>query len=208
MKIFGSWSLVSLIRFIVQFAWALILVTLVIQSIWLAINLFFVDMIHLPVPVFFSAHEMNPLFKELLDEQNIAVYSSATVSANYQLFEKGGLSILLITASQVGLTAYVLYALTVLKRPLNALALDQVFESENAAQLKVVALLTLFAAPLKYFYEWFSTWHFGRLVETEIVNVASPPFDVTLLMAGLVLYIFAEIMKRAATLYEEQKLTV
>ncbi len=208
MKATGRWSLVSLIRFIVQFAWAVTLVTLFAQTLWLGVTLFFSELIHWPAPVFLTPQDVNLIFEELLEEQGIAVYTTAVISANYMLFEKGGLSVLLVTALQIGLTAYIFYALTVLKRPLNSLALDKVFEPENAAQLRVVALLALFAAPLKFFYQWFSSRQFNRIVETEIVEVALPPFDFTLLLAGMVLYTFAEIMKRAATLYEEQKLTV
>ena len=208
MKIFGSWSLVSFIRFVVQFAWALMLVTLIVQAILLVLNLFFIDMIPLPAPVFFTTNGMNPLFKEILEEHGIVVFSNAVIRANYQLFDIGGSSVLLISALQIGLTAYILYALTVLKRPLNALALNHVFEPENAVQLRVVALFTLFAAPLKFLYEWFSSRHFSQIIDTEIIQIAWPSFDFTILTAGMVLYIFAEIMKRAATLYEEQKLTV
>ncbi len=208
MKATGRWSLVSFLRFIVQFAWAVTLVTLFAQTLWLGVTLFFSELIHWPAPVFLTPQDVNLIFEELLEEQGIAVYTTAVISANYMLFEKGGLSVLLATALQIGLTAYIFYALTVLKRPLNSLALDKVFEPENAAQLRVVALLALFAAPLKFFYQWFSSRQFNRIVETEIVEVALPPFDFTLLLAGMVLYTFAEIMKRAATLYEEQKLTV
>ena len=208
MKILGRWSLVSFLRFIVQFAWAVTLVTLFAQTLWLGVTLFFSELIHWPAPVFLTPQDVNLIFEELLEEQGIAVYTTAVISANYMLFEKGGLSVLLVTALQIGLTAYIFYALTVLKRPLNSLALDKVFEPENAAQLRVVALLALFAAPLKFFYQWFSSRQFSRIVETQLVEVALPPFDFTLLLAGMVLFIFAEIMKRAATLYEEQKLTV
>ncbi|TVR13531.1 MAG: DUF2975 domain-containing protein [Balneolaceae bacterium] len=208
MKAIGSWSVVSFIRFVVQLVWAVTLVSLFVQILWLGVTLFFSEMIHWPAPVFLTPQDVNLIFEELLEEQGIAVYTTAVISANYMLFEKGGLSVLLVTALQIGLTSYLLYALTVLKRPLNALTLDRVFEPENAVQLRIVALLALSAAPLKFFYQWFSTQQFRRLVETDIVQIAMPTFNFTLLLAGMVLYIFAEIMKRAATLYEEQKLTV
>ncbi len=208
MKATGRWSVVSFIRFIVQFAWAVTLVTLFGQLLWLGVTLFISEIFHLPAPVFLSAQELNPMYEDLIREQGVAVYSSSVISANYVLAAPGGLSSIFISIMQLGLTAYLFYALTVLKRPLNALALDKVFEPENAIQLKTVALLALFAAPLKFFYQWFSSRQFDRLVDADIIQTTIPPFDFTLLMAGLVLYIFAEIMKKAATLYEEQKLTV
>jgi len=205
MKAIGSWSAVSFIRFIVQFAWAVVLVTLVIQSLWL---LFIQDFIPMPFPVYLESRELVSGFREFIHSHQVAIFSLGSVRAEYQIFEQGIHPALFITLIQIGLTALALYALTVLKRPLNALVLEKVFEPENGADLRKAAIIFLLASSLKFGYEYTSMLHFWQLIETENKSAVMPPFDFTLLAAGLICYVIAEIVNQAAILYEEQKLTV
>lgn len=208
MKALGRWSVVSLIRFIVQFAWAVVLVTLVIQILMLGMNIFTGSFLSNPFSVYLEPREFVLGLREFVENDAVAISSTVGLSANYVIFSGEFWPSLLISLVQVGLMGLALYGLSILKKPLNALALDKVFDPQNSADLKKVALIFLLAAPLKFGYEWVSMWYFSQLVSTDSIAVAFPPFDFTLLVAGLICYVIAEIVNQATIMYEEQKLTV
>jgi len=208
MKALGRWSVVSFIRFIVQLAWAVVLVTLAIQFFMLGINLYTGSFLSFPFPVYIEPREMVSGLRELLEINTVTFSSTGEISANYVVISGEFWTTLIISLLQIGLMGFAFYGLSILKKPLNALALDRVFEPQNSADLKKVALIFLLAAPLKHGYEWVSMWYFRQLVDVEKIVLALPPFNYTLLVAGLICYVIAEIVNQATILHEEQKLTV
>ncbi len=208
MKALGRWSIVSLIRFIIQLIWALVLVTLVIQIFMLGMNLFTGSFLSNPFPVYLEPREFVLGLREFVENDAVAISSTVGLSANYVIFSGEFWPTLLISLVQIGLMGFALYGLSILKKPLNSLALEKVFEPQNSADLKKVAFIFLLAAPLKFGYEWVSMWYFNQLVDAEKIAVTFPPFDFTLLVAGLICYVIAEIVNQAAIMHEEQKLTV
>lgn len=209
MKAFGRWSVVSLLRFIVQFAWSIALAFTVMTG-----GLFIISMVtsgslfSIGFPVYLDAETYLSGIKEFVDSDSILIQSASGISASYVSVSELSLTSVLLSFFQIGLMGYTLYALTVLKRPLNAMALDKVFEPENGKDLKKVALLLLFAAPLMYGYEWLSRWNFETTAGMQDALLSAPPFDFTLLLAGSVCFLFAEVVTQAAILFEEQQLTV
>lgn len=208
MKALGKWSVVSFIRFIVQLTWAVVLVTLAIQFFMLGINLYTGSFLSFPFLVYIEPRELVSGLRELLEINAVTFSSTGEISANYVVISGEFWTTLIISLLQIGLMGFAFYGLSTLKKPLNALALDKVFEPQNSADLKKVALIFLLAAPLKHGYELVSMWYFGQLVDPEKIVLALPPFNYTLLVAGLICYVIAEIVNQATILHEEQKLTV
>lgn len=209
MKAIGRWSIVSLIRFTVQFAWAVVLALTVIAGAMFIIGLVTgTSLSPMGFPVYLGAGSYIADLRELFEPGSVVMQSFSGVNARYFSFQELSASTVLLGTVQAGLFGYTLYALSVLKRPLNSMALDRVFEPENGKDLKTVSLLLLFAAPLKYGYEWLSRWNFESVIGTIELTLMAPSFDFILLMAGFVCYVMAEIVNQAAIMHDEQKLTV
>lgn len=209
MKALGRWSVVSLIRFIVQFVWAMVLVILVMSSAMMLVGLFTGHgFLSTGFPVYLQGADYIQNLREVVEPNSVVMQSVTGFNANYFSFEGISMLSVLLSLTQVGLLAFALYGLTILKRPLNALVDEKVFEPENSADLKTVSLLLLLAAPLKFGYEWLSKWNFESINGTSELSTMMPPFDFTLLIAGLICYVISEIVNQATILHEEQKLTV
>lgn len=209
MKATGRWSIVSLIRFTVQFAWAVVLAFTVIAGAMFIIGLVTgTSLFPMGFPVYLEANSYIKDLRGLFEPGTVVFQSFAGIRVNYFSFQELSVSTILVGLIQVGLLGYTLFALSVLKRPLNSMALDRVFEPENGKDLKTVSLLLLFAAPLKYGYEWLSRWNFESVIGTAELTLMPPSFDFTLLMAGFTCYVVAEIVNQAAIMHDEQKLTV
>jgi hypothetical protein len=88
------------------------------------------------------------------------------------------------------------------------MALSDVFNSKNGRDLRLAALLLIASAPLKYGIDWLSKINFESIMETTDTTLLMPGFDFTLLMAGLICYLFAEVLNQASIMHQEQKLTV
>jgi len=209
MKATGRWSFVSLIRFIVQFAWAVVLaITVITGGMFIAALATGTSLFPLGFPVYLGAGLYISDLRELFEPGTVVLQSFSGIRVSYFSFQELSASTVLLGLMQVGLLGYTLYALSVLKRPLNSMALNRVFEPENGKDLKTVSLLLLFAAPLKYGYEWLSRWNFESVIGTIELTLMAPSFDFTLLMAGFTCYVVAEIVNQAAIMQDEQKLTV
>lgn len=177
-------------------------------ALFLVLNIFLMDFLQWPLPVYLESSKLLAGFRELAGSHSVAIYSRGPLHAEYMIFEENKHFSLIINLIHVSLIALALYALTVLKRPLNALVLEKVFEPENGVELRKAAVIFLLAAPLKFGYEYISMLHFRHVLDTGDITAVLPPFDFTLLIAGLICYVVAEIVNQAAILYEEQKLTV
>lgn len=209
MKAFGRWSVVSLLRFSVQFAWVIVLSFMVITAILFIISIVTVNsLLSIGFPVYLDAQLFTSSLRESIESGSVLIQSVSRIEATYASYQILSVSSVIMGLTQIGLIGYTLYALSVLKRPLNAMALNRIFEPENGKDLKTVALLLLLAAPLTYGYEWLSRWNFETVTGTQDALLLAPPFDFTLLLAGCICFLFAEVVTQAAILFEEQKLTV
>ncbi|TVQ65875.1 MAG: DUF2975 domain-containing protein [Balneolaceae bacterium] len=209
MKATGRWSVISLIRFFVQFVWTVVFALVVISGAALIISLVTGSpLLPMGLPVYFSPHSIITDIRDQLEPGSVVLHSFSGIKARYYSLEEITPLSLLLGFFQVILAGYTLFLLTILKRPLNAMALDRVFEIENGKELKKVALLLLFAAPLKYGYEWLSKISFEESTGLLEGMIMAPPFDFILLMAGLICYIIAEIVNQAAIIHQEHTLTV
>jgi len=209
MKAIGRWSVISLIRFFVQFVWTIVFALVVISGAALIISLVTGSpLLPMGLPVYFSPHSIITDIRDQLEPGSVVLHSFSGIEARYYSLEEITPLSLLLGFFQVILAGYTLFLLTILKRPLNAMALDRVFEIENGKELKKVALFLLFAAPLKYGYEWLSKISFEESTDLLEGMIMAPSFDFILLMAGLICYIIAEIVNQAAIIHQEHTLTV
>lgn len=206
MRVFGRWSVISLFRFIVQFVWSLMLIPIVVLS-----GLFIYSLIN-GGPIFWiglSAYiEGSASFSDILGVNSV-IFGSMTGAETFYVSTRplSPLSILL-GIIQICIPVYIFYALSILKRPLNAMALNHVFKPENGKDLRHVAFLLIAAAPLKYGIDWLSKINLETILQSPNDVILVPPFNFTLLFIGLICFLFAEILNQATIMHHEQKLTV
>jgi len=207
MKAFGRWSVISLFRFIVQFAWSLMLIPIVILT-----GLFFYSLISggsmlwIGLSVYIEGGGTS--ISDILGTNSV-IFGSATGTETFYVSSRpiSPVSILL-GVIQLCFPAYIFYALSILKRPLNAMALNNVYKPENGKDLRQVAFLLIASAPLKYGIDWLSKINLEAILQSPNAAILAPPFEFTLLFAGLICFLFAEILNQATSMHHEQKLTV
>lgn len=212
MKVFGSWSIISFLRFTMQFIWAILLVLIVMQVAMLGLFTYSGGEIGLFLPVTLNSTIIASEVKELVESSSVVV-SGSNIQAQYSPLGSSLLPGILLTLFQITLTALSFYAVTLLKRVLNKLhrtstSSEYVFSAVKGDEIRIVGILLLLVAPMKYLYEWVSTAYFSGLVSSSTIATSLPAFDFVLLFAGLICFVIAEILNGAAALYEEQQLTV
>ena len=208
MKAFGRWSVISMIRFIVQFAWSLMLIPIVVLS-----GLFIYSIVSggsvlwIGLSAYIDSGSSSSI-TDLLGTNSVIFGPVSGVDTYYVSTSPQSLLSIALGLIQISIPVYIFYALTILKRPLNAMALNKVYNPENGKDLRHVAFLLIAAAPLKYGIDWLSKVNLEAILQSPNDIVLAPPFDVTLLFAGLICFLFAEILNQATSMYHEQKLTV
>ena len=211
MKAFGRWSIISILRFVVQFVWSLMLIPIVLSVGFLAYSLITgapITWVGLSVFIDVAGTRAHAISDIIVDNESFIITSSSGSEISYISLREFSPFALLLGIVQIAVPAYIFYALTILKRPLNAMALSDVFNSKNGRDLRLAALLLIASAPLKYGIDWLSKINFESIMETTDTTLLMPDFDFTLLMAGLICYLFAEVLNQASIMHQEQKLTV
>jgi hypothetical protein len=208
MKVFGNWSIISFLRFAVQFIWAILLVSIFAQLLLFAIFII-------------SGGEVGAMFKVYLDSSVFADHVNEVIAdEDAMITSVGGLEVSfaplhadlfsgsLLWLLQIGIVALGLYGFTVLKRVLNAMHKADTFTVQNGSDIRIVGVLLIIAAPLIFLFKWGVKLYFESHVSTDQIAATLPPFDFTLFFAGLVCFVLAEILNQAAIMHEEQELTV
>ena len=211
MKAFGRWSVISIFRFVVQFVWSLMLIPIVLSVGFLAYSLITgapITWVGLSVFIDVAGTRAQAISDIIVDNESFIITSSSGSEISYISLREFSPFALLLGLIQIAVPSYIFYALTILKRPLNAMALSDVFNPKNGRDLRLVALLFIASAPLKYGIDWLSKINFESIMETTDTTLLMPGFDFTLLMAGLICYLFAEVLNQASIMHQEQKLTV
>ena len=208
MKVFGSWSIISFLRFTVQFIWAILLVSIFAQLLLFGIFII-------------SGGEVGAMFKVYIDSSVFADHVNEVLAdENAMLTSVGGLEMSftpmnadlfagsILWLGQIGIVTLGLYGFTVLKRVLNAMHRTETFTVQNGADIRIVGILLVIVAPLIFLFKWGVKLYFESHISTEEITATLPPFDFTLLFVGLVCFVIAEILNQASIMHEEQKLTV
>jgi len=207
MKAFGRWSVISVFRFIVQFAWSLMLIPIVVLTglfIYSLISGGSILWIGISAYIDSSASSINDVLGT-----NAVIFGSISGAETFYVSSRP-LSPISIALGliQICIPVYIFYALSILKRPLNAMALNKIYTLENGIDLRRVAFLLIAAAPLKYGIDWLSKINLEAILQSPNAAILAPPFEFALLFAGLICFLFAEILNQATSMHHEQKLTV
>jgi hypothetical protein len=208
MKIFGKWSVISFLRFIAQLIWAVLLVTIGMHFLMLGIFIYSGGEIGAMFDVYLDSSFLVNHLKEVLAEEQAFLFSTGSVRMNFTPLQGEVMEGSILLIFRIGIFGLALYGFSALKRVLNAMHKTDTFTVKNGSDIRTVGFLLIIAAPLVFLFEWGVKLYYESHMMTEVIRVALPPFDYTLLFAGLICYVIAEILNQAAILYEEQKLTV
>ena len=210
MNILGKWSVTSFINFVVQLAWAGVVVILCLHILLIVFQFFGLSIVLIDLPIHISA-EVLPEKLSMKTQQSLVIFTD-TLRASYHpaLFENGGRwAIAAITLIQAAGLGILLYGLSQLKAILRNLLIEKPFAAENEKRLRIIAILAMLITPLMYGYEWLSHWFFTSYVDVpQNLQALSPTFDISYIVIGLVILVLAEIFRQATQIHEEQKLTV
>lgn len=208
MKIFGNRSVIAFLRFCAQLMWAFLLIYIIGQVAMLVLFLYSGGGVGSSFPVYLDSSSLTSEIRELIANDAAIVSSKGSIPMEFIPLGANLLAGTLLGLFQIGLTGLGLYGFTVLKRVLDAMHQTDTFTPVNGLDVRRVGVLLLIAAPLKFLFEWTSGAFYSSHVVSETITSAIPPFDFTLLFAGLTCFVVAEILNQAAVMYEEQKLTV
>ncbi len=208
MKIFGNGSVIAFLRFCAQLMWAFLLIYIVGQVAMLVLFLYSGGGVGSSFPVYLDSSPLTSEISHLIADDSAIVSSKGSIPMEFIPLGADLLKGTLLALFQIGLTGLGLYGFTVLKRVLNAMYQTDTFTPVNGLDVRRVGILLLIAAPLKFLFEWTSGAFYSSHVISETIISAIPPFDFTLLFAGLACFVIAEILNQAALMHEEQKLTV
>jgi hypothetical protein len=210
MNIIGKWSVTSFINFVVQLAWAGVMVILCLHILLIAFQFFGLSILLIDLPIQISADVLSEKLSMKTKESLIIFTDSMRASYHPALFENGGRwAIAIITLIQAAGLGILLYGLSNLKAILQDLMIEKPFASENEKRLRIIAILVMLITPLLYGYEWLSHWFFTSYVDVpQNLQTLPPTFDISYVVIGLVILLLAEIFRQATQIHEEQKLTV
>lgn len=208
MKIFGSWSVISFLRFIAQFIWAVLLVTLIILGFMLGLFIYSSGEIGGIFPVYIDGTGFTDLLRQIFEEDSVVLTLKNGVQMSYTPLGGDVIFGTLLSLFQIGLIGLALYGFSVLKRVLDSMHKTDTFTLSNGSDIRIVGILLVIAAPLKFLYEWACGAYFSLNVTSGTISSVIPPIDFTLFFAGLTCFVLAEILNQATIMHEEQKLTV
>ena len=208
MKIFGSWSIISFLRFVAQFVWAVLLVSIVAQFLLFGIFIYSGGEVGAMFKVYVDSSVFVDHVNEVLADEKAMLTSAGGLEMTFTPLHADLFAGSLLWLVQIGIVTLGLYGFTVLKRVLNAMHRTDTFTVQNGADIRIVGILLVIAAPLIFLFKWGVKIYFESHISTEEIAATLPPFDFTLMFVGLVCFVIAEILNQASIMYEEQKLTV
>ncbi|PWN07767.1 DUF2975 domain-containing protein [Rhodohalobacter mucosus] len=209
MRIFGNWSVISFLRFVAQLIWAMLVVIIAGQVLMFGIFLFSGGEIS-PwlVSVYVESAFLNDYLREILSDESAFLFASRGVELSFYPLHADLFFGSIIWVIHIGIFGLALYGFSVLKRVLNAMHRTETFTVQNGSDMRIVGVLLVIAAPLTFLFEWAVKLLYDSHVDSDVIITTLPHFDFTLLFAGLVCFVIAEILNQASIMHEEQKLTV
>ncbi len=210
MNILGKWSVTSFINFMVQLAWAGVVVILCLHILLIVFQFFGLSIVLIDLPIQISPEVLPEKLSMKTRDSLIIFTDSMQASYHPALFENGSRwAIAIITLIQATGLGIIVYGLSQLKAILRNLMIENPFASDNEKRLRIIAILVMLITPFLYGYEWLSYWFFTSYVDVpQNLQTISPTFDIIYVVIGLVILVLAEIFRQATQIHEEQKLTV
>ncbi len=210
MKIFGRWSVTSFINFIVQLAWAGVVVFLGLQVVFVALQFWGFSFSPIGLPISFE-EKLLPRDLSLGASESLITFIEPLRTSYHPALIADGFqwNFMSIRVTQIAGLGLLLYGLSQLKVILRNLMAEKPFAETNAVRLRIIAILVMLATPFLYGYQWLSYWFFTSNIDTpQNLQAVAPTFDIIYIILGLIILVLAEIFRQASEIYEEQKLTV
>ncbi len=200
MKALGERSIASFVRFVLDAAWWLVVVSLALLTALLVFS-FCANLegnnltMNLPVALELNAPVHGSSASKLRGNLRFPVRNGAFFSG----------SIFLI----VFLFGFLLWVLTQLRHIFRSLSRGLLFIPENARRIRwvgfTVILGELVRAALVYFWSYYTSLHFTA---NGLRFVASTDFDGITIIGGFAILVIAEVFREGTRLHEDQSLTI
>jgi hypothetical protein len=208
MKALGERSIASFIRFVLDAAWWLVVVTLALLTgllvfsfgvKWegnnLTMNLPVALELNAPVHGSSASMETDARIEKLRGNLRFPVRNGAFFSGSMFL-------IVLLFGS-------LLWVLTQLRHVFRSLSRGLLFIPENARRIRWVGFTVIFGelarAALVYFWSYYTSLHFTA---NGLRFVASTDFNGITIVGGLAILVIAEVFREGTRLHEDQSLTI
>ena len=131
MKIFGRWSVISLLRFVAQLIWAVLLITIFMQFLMLGIFIYSGGEIGAMFDVYLDSSFLVNHLKEVLADEQAFLFSAGSVKMNFTPIQGEILTGAVLMIFRIGIFGLALYGFSVLKRVLNAMHKTDSFTVQN-----------------------------------------------------------------------------
>jgi hypothetical protein len=208
MKALGERSVASFIRYVLDAAWWLAVVSVVLLTGLLALSLCIKPeannlTMNLPValelssPVHGSSHPIEP------DARIENLRGNLRFPVQNGVFLSGSMLLIVL------FSGCLLWGLNQLRHLFRSLSRGRLFIPENARRIRWVGFTVIFGelarAALVYFWSYYTSLHFTA---NGLRFVASIDFSGTTVIAGLSILVIAEVFREGTRLHEEQSLTI
>ena len=208
MKALGERSIASFIRFVLDAAWWLAVVSVVLFTALLALSFCIRPegnnlTMNLPVALELSSPVLGSSHSTEQDARIENVRGNLRFPVQNGVFLSG--SMLLI----VFFSGCLLWGLNQLRHLFRSLSRGRLFIPENARRIRWVGFTVTFGelarAALVYFWSYYTSLHFTA---NGLRFVASIDFSGATVIAGLSILVIAEVFREGTRLHEEQSLTI
>jgi hypothetical protein len=208
MKAIGERSIASFIRFVLDAAWWLVVVSLALLTGLLVFS-FFVKLegnnlsMDLPVALELSApvHGGGASFQT--DARIEKLRGNLRFPVRNGAFFSGSMFLVVL------LFGFLLGVLTQLRRIFRSLSRGLLFIPENARRIRWVGFTVIFGelarAALVYFWSYYTSLHFTA---NGVRFVASADFNGITIIGGLAILVIAEVFREGTRLHEDHSLTI
>jgi hypothetical protein len=208
MKALGERSIASFIRFVLDAAWWLVAVSLVLLAGLLALT-FFVNVegdnltMELPVALELNAPVQASGASIETDARIENLRGNLRFPVRYGAFFSGSMLVVVL------LFGSLLWVLTQLRHIFRSLSQGLLFIPENARRIRWVGFTFIFGelarAAVVYFWSYYTSQHFTA---NGLRFVASTDFNGITIVGGFAILVIAEVFREGTRLREDQSLTI
>ncbi|HZO52640.1 MAG TPA: DUF2975 domain-containing protein [Bryobacteraceae bacterium] len=208
MKALGERSIASLIRFVLDAAWWLVVVSLGLLTGLLVFS-FFINLegdnltMDLPVALELKAPVHGSSASIQTDARIEKLRGNLRFPVRNGAFFSGSMFLIVV------LFGFLLWVLTQLRHIFRSLSRGLPFIPENARRIRWVGFTVLFGelarAALVYFWSYYTSLHFTA---NGLRFVASTDFNGITIVGGLAILVIAEVFREGTRLHEDQSLTI
>jgi DUF2975 family protein len=208
MKALGERSIASFIRFVLDAAWWLVVVSLALL-VGLLVFSFCVNLegdnltMNLPVALELNAPVQGSSASMQTGARIEKLHGSLRFPVRKGAFFSGSMLLIVV------LFGCLLWVLTQLRHVFRSLSRGLLFIPENARRIRWVGFTVIFGefarAALVYFWSYYTSLHFTA---NGLRFVASTDFNGITIVGGFAILVIAEVFREGTRLHEDQSLTI